>query len=131
MSNCFVTPPTVACQAPQSMGFPRQEYWSGLPFPCFMTCVCGSLKISQKCDHSLIFVGICFFVVVAEFAFWTSCRSVIFILHFWKHRNISIVVVPLSFHLCFYTYFIFAKNVVLIFGVPFYCLCYHVLLFFL
>ena len=24
---------TVACQAPLSMGFPRQEYWSGLPFP--------------------------------------------------------------------------------------------------
>ena len=24
---------TVAHQAPQSMGFPRQEYWSGLPFP--------------------------------------------------------------------------------------------------
>ena len=29
----FVTPWTVACQAPPSMGFPRQEYWSGLPFP--------------------------------------------------------------------------------------------------
>ena len=28
-----VTPWTVALQAPQSMGFPRQEYWSGLPFP--------------------------------------------------------------------------------------------------
>jgi len=28
-----VTPWTVACQAPLSMGFPRQEYWSGLPFP--------------------------------------------------------------------------------------------------
>ena len=28
-----VTPWTVACQAPQSMRFPRQEYWSGLPFP--------------------------------------------------------------------------------------------------
>ena len=27
----FVTPWTVACQAPLSMGFPRQEYWSGLP----------------------------------------------------------------------------------------------------
>ena len=25
------TPWTVACQAPLSMGFPRQEYWSGLP----------------------------------------------------------------------------------------------------
>ena len=24
---------TVAYQAPQSMGFPRQEYWSGLLFP--------------------------------------------------------------------------------------------------
>ena len=24
---------TVARQAPQSMGFSRQEYWSGLPFP--------------------------------------------------------------------------------------------------
>ena len=29
----FVTPWTVACQAPLSMGFPRQEYWSGLPLP--------------------------------------------------------------------------------------------------
>ena len=24
---------TVACQAPLSMGFSRQEYWSGLTFP--------------------------------------------------------------------------------------------------
>ena len=30
----FVTPWTVAYQAPPSMGFSRQEYWSGLPFPC-------------------------------------------------------------------------------------------------
>ena len=29
----LVTPQTVACQAPLSMGFPNQEYWSGLPFP--------------------------------------------------------------------------------------------------
>ena len=29
----FVTPWTVALQAPLSVGFPRQEYWSGLPFP--------------------------------------------------------------------------------------------------
>ena len=28
----FVTPWTVAHQAPQSMEFSRQEYWSGLPF---------------------------------------------------------------------------------------------------
>ena len=29
----FVTPWVVACQAPLSMGFSRQEYWNGLPFP--------------------------------------------------------------------------------------------------
>ena len=27
------TPWTEACQAPLSMGFSRQEYWNGLPFP--------------------------------------------------------------------------------------------------
>ena len=29
----FETPWTVACQAPLSVEFPRQEYWRGLPFP--------------------------------------------------------------------------------------------------
>ena len=29
----FGTPCTMDHQAPLSMGFPRQEYWSGLPFP--------------------------------------------------------------------------------------------------
>ena len=29
----FVTPWNVACQIPLSLVFPRQEYWSGLPFP--------------------------------------------------------------------------------------------------
>jgi len=28
----FATSWTVACQAPLSMGFSKQEYWSGLPF---------------------------------------------------------------------------------------------------
>ena len=33
VSNSFATPWTGACQAPLSRGFPRQEYWTGLPFP--------------------------------------------------------------------------------------------------
>ena len=33
MPDSFTTPWTVAHQAPLSMWFPRQEYWSGLPFP--------------------------------------------------------------------------------------------------
>ena len=31
--DSFVTPWTLVCQVPLSMGFPRQEYWSVLPFP--------------------------------------------------------------------------------------------------
>ena len=34
MSDSSATPPqTVSRQVPLSMGFPRREYWSGLPFP--------------------------------------------------------------------------------------------------
>ena len=33
MSYSLANPLTVACQAPLSMGFSTQEYWSGLPFP--------------------------------------------------------------------------------------------------
>ena len=33
MSDSFVAPWTVSRQAPPSMGFSKQEYWSGLPFP--------------------------------------------------------------------------------------------------
>ena len=32
-SPALVTQWAIAHQAPLSMGFPRQEYWSGLPFP--------------------------------------------------------------------------------------------------
>ena len=31
-AQLFATPWTIVCQAPLSMGFSRQEYWSGLPF---------------------------------------------------------------------------------------------------
>ena len=33
MATLFVAPCTVVHQAPLSMGFPRQEYWSELPSP--------------------------------------------------------------------------------------------------
>ena len=33
VSNSFVTPWTIALQVPLSVGFPRQEYPNGLPFP--------------------------------------------------------------------------------------------------
>ena len=33
MSTSFVNPVTITCQTPLYVGLPRQEYWSGLPFP--------------------------------------------------------------------------------------------------
>ena len=33
MSDSFASPWTVGHQAPLSMRFPRQEYWTGVPFP--------------------------------------------------------------------------------------------------
>ena len=40
-SSLFATPQTLAHQAPLSLGFSRQEYWNGLPFP-----LPGALPIS-------------------------------------------------------------------------------------
>ena len=51
----FATPSTVAHQAPLSMGFSRQEYWSGLPFP---TTIRIKLKKKKKriadCVHDMV-----------------------------------------------------------------------------
>ena len=38
----FATPWTAAYQAPLSMGFSRQEYWSGVPLPSPKACLCSS-----------------------------------------------------------------------------------------
>ena len=40
-----VTPETAAHQAPPSMGFTRQEYWSGLPLPSPLMILTLSEKI--------------------------------------------------------------------------------------
>ena len=45
----FVTPWTVACQALPSMGFSRQECWSGLPFKCLV--ITYNEKESEKEIH--------------------------------------------------------------------------------
>ena len=47
----FVTPRTVACQAPLSMGFPKQGYCSELPFP-------GSRGIFLTRDHTRILLNL-------------------------------------------------------------------------
>ena len=59
----LATPWTAAYQAPPSMGFSRQEYWSGLPLSqlekdkyCMISLICGiqtrKKKIHRKRDQS-------------------------------------------------------------------------------
>ena len=43
-----VTPETAAHQVPPSLGFPRQEHWSGLPFPSPMQ-VKSESEVAQSC----------------------------------------------------------------------------------
>ena len=40
----FVTPWTVTCQTPLFMGFSKQDYWSGLPFPLQINKYLGNNK---------------------------------------------------------------------------------------
>ena len=50
----FATPWTVAHQAPLSMGFSKQEYWSGLPFPPpIPTIKTGNIFITKETGKSL------------------------------------------------------------------------------
>ena len=42
-----VTPWTAAHHAPPSLGFSRQEHWSGLPFPCMK--VKSESEVAQSC----------------------------------------------------------------------------------
>ena len=49
-----VTPWTVAHQAPLSMGFSRQEYWSGLPFP-------SPYLFIFECRYIICLVSVSFF----------------------------------------------------------------------
>ena len=50
----FTTPWTAAYQAPPSMGFSRQEYWSGVPLPSPASGRCPQSK--QSCFFSCIYI---------------------------------------------------------------------------
>ena len=70
----FVTPWTVACQAPLSMEFSRQEYWSGFPFPSSRDL--PDPGIEPKCLMSPALVGR-FFITSAtwEVTKWSRAKA--------------------------------------------------------
>ena len=55
-AQLFVTPQVIAHQVPLSMGFSRQEYWSGWPFPSPRTTILSSYSTSvylpKKCKNT-------------------------------------------------------------------------------
>ena len=53
----FKTPWTIARQAPLSMGFSRQEYWNGLPFPPHQHGTCSIKTYSRiKCMYACVYM---------------------------------------------------------------------------
>ena len=59
----LATPWTTAYQAPPSIGFSRQEYWSGVPLP--------SPEEISSLSHSVVFLY--FFALITEEGFLISC----------------------------------------------------------
>ena len=75
----FVTPWTAAYQAPLSLGFSRQEYWSGLPLPlpvCRWVQLCGSLNILWHCLSLGLEWKLTFSSPVAT-AEWSKCAGIL------------------------------------------------------
>ena len=69
----FVTPWTVARQAPPSMGFPGQEYWSGLPFP--FPGDLPDLRVETASLVSALFVGRFFPTVPPEMPIYRTMQA--------------------------------------------------------
>ena len=53
----FMTPWTIAHQTHLSMGFPRQEYWSGLPFPTLGDLPNPGIKLTSLALTGEFFTG--------------------------------------------------------------------------
>ena len=73
----LATPWTVAHQAPPSMGFSRQECWSGVPLPSPIIYICLNhfavhLKLTQHCKSAILQTKIIFLKNTNLGGFWAS-----------------------------------------------------------
>ena len=104
------TPQTAAHQVPRSMGFSRQEYRSGLPFPS---------PISLINDYKFPYAFFCLYVLFQfqkvhykkekgwiwgkeEEETWTGSKDFIFNPHFYCQKNIVSFIHLFNFFICFY-----------------------------
>ena len=86
----FVTSWTGAHQVPLCMGFPRQEYWKGLPFPspvicvCVCVCVCVDIFLHYDIEWTLSFkwlgslnIGMFHLLLVFSYSFLSSWNNIL------------------------------------------------------
>ena len=81
----FATPWSAAYQAPPSVGFSRQEYWSGVPLPspmCVCVCVCVCLYIYMcVCVCVCVYIHIYIYIYICGRGCWITkwnCISYLF-----------------------------------------------------
>ena len=86
----LVTPWTVARQAPLSMGFSRQKYWSGLPFPSRVSWVVNRYFLV---DSSLNFILFIYFFVDCIFLYFIHQRLYFQLLHCTHFSPITLQIV--------------------------------------
>ena len=98
----LATPWTVAHQAPQSMGFSRQESWSGVPSPPPIIYTYIYICIYMyACIYIYIDVYICMYIVGVQATSWTATHQVfLFSTIFWHLFILMLIdLVRLSNHL--------------------------------
>ena len=72
VSNSFETPWNVACQAPLSIEFPRQEYWNRLSFPISGTVPNPGIERTSLASPALA-AG--FFITNATWEAWNAAKQ--------------------------------------------------------
>ena len=71
-ARLLVTPWTTAYQAPLSMGFSRQEYWSGLPLPSLKSILGNSKRFGSSPSDSLTFT---FIHKICQYVIQLNCNT--------------------------------------------------------
>ena len=96
MSDSFATPWMVARQAPLSVGFPRQEYWMGLPFPSLGDLPNPGIEPAAPALAGGFFIAEPPGKHVFCYLNFTDCSVSIFtyIINYWPHSLISARTTP-------------------------------------
>ena len=82
----LATPWTAAYQAPLSMGFPRQEYWSGLPLPSLT-----KQEIEMNLIYTKSWMNLQRITMNAKYSQKVIHRMIPFMQHFWNIKYIGYI----------------------------------------